>query len=749
MKKFLLIALTICISSIAIAQPTNIGFDNGSFNGWVGYEGYNPNSNNPLVTVTGPITPPSNLNAAETACDYFSLVSTGTDPNMGVPLVSPLGGYCARMGGENRNLGAGAGGCDDTPSGSQNNTAGEVLQNTFKVTPACASLQYIFLFAYLDGAHPNGGQPYFNAEVLDSTGAILSNCYSYVQQGLGGVPPTGYASNAGIYYTPYWFGNYVDLSAYINHSVTIRFTVAGCFSTGHYGYAYVDCKTGPSKITLQSLPCAGSNAILNALPSFGSTYNWSGPAGATITNNGTQQVSVNQAGTYSLAITNQSGCTYNFDTTITFNAAPTLSITSSSSNICAGNTTTLTANGASTYTWSNNEIASTITPALTTSTNYTVTGTAANGCTGTATASVTVNPLPVIDTTGVTVTQAGCAGSLGAISNVTITGAATITYTWTQFSLNGTPVGTGSGSNATLSNINASNYCLNVVDGNTCAATFCGIAVTNAGVPNAPNATASATVACVGSEVTFSVAAVAGVTNSWMEANGTTGTGNTYTITSIPASPNPYTINVTATSAGCVSMPTTLTISTNPTPIVTYTLMQDPAPHTWDAYPTYPTNVASISWDWGDATSPTTASYPTHIYSVAGTYSICVTVTDVNGCSSTYCQDDAVSRLGNNSAQSTLVYINILNPATTSINQLSNNNAINIYPNPAQNNFTIETSSNEKQTVSVFDITGKLVLSQTINGKTNIDISNFTNGVYFIQVQTNTNVITKKIIVQH
>ena len=74
---------------------------------------------------------------------------------------------------------------------------------------------------------------------------------------------------------------------------------------------------------------------------------------------------------------------------------------------------------------------------------------------------------------------------------------------------------------------------------------------------------------------------------------------------------------------------------------------------------------------------------------------------------------------------------------------------VNIYPNPNNGTFTIETNTNEKQIVQIFDITGKIVVSQNINGKTNFDASNFENGIYFIQVQTNNSNYTQKIIVQH
>jgi hypothetical protein len=68
----------------------------------------------------------------------------------------------------------------------------------------------------------------------------------------------------------------------------------------------------------------------------------------------------------------------------------------------------------------------------------------------------------------------------------------------------------------------------------------------------------------------------------------------------------------------------------------------------------------------------------------------------------------------------------------------------NIYPNPAQNKITID--ANDVVDVKLFDVLGKQIFTTKDN---QLDVSNFTNGVYFIQVQTNTSTTTQKIMVQH
>ncbi|HXD91579.1 MAG TPA: T9SS type A sorting domain-containing protein [Bacteroidia bacterium] len=85
--------------------------------------------------------------------------------------------------------------------------------------------------------------------------------------------------------------------------------------------------------------------------------------------------------------------------------------------------------------------------------------------------------------------------------------------------------------------------------------------------------------------------------------------------------------------------------------------------------------------------------------------------------------------------------------STASIQKNKAQQTVSIYPNPAQNNFTIQTSSNDKQLVNIFDVTGKQVLTQTINGTTSIDASNLSAGVYNISISGNQSVINKKLVI--
>ena len=339
-------------------------------------------------------------------------------------------------------------------------------------------------------------------------------------------------------------------------------------------------------------------------------------------------------------------------TTAPAGTTPPVGITASQDSVCSNTTVTLTASGASTYTWNTGSTASTITVAPANSTTYNVIGTdATGGCINMAMQPIYVESITINATQNIV---------CGSPASVTLTASGANTYTWN--------------------------------------------------------------------------------------------TGNiTNTISATPTVTTTYTVNGTGSMAGCTSLSAieTVTVSSNPIPITSFTLTPDTTPHYWDAYAGYPPNVTNASWSWGDGTS-TIGLYPSHIYAAPGSYNVCVTVTVTTGCSVSYCQSDSVYRLVNNSVYSSMVYVNVLPPhnQTTSINKVtSKNKQVNIYPNPNSGSFVIETNAATKQTIQVYDITGKMVLIQTVNGKTNIDASVLDEGVYNISISSSEGVVNKRIVI--
>ncbi len=90
-------------------------------------------------------------------------------------------------------------------------------------------------------------------------------------------------------------------------------------------------------------------------------------------------------------------------------------------------------------------------------------------------------------------------------------------------------------------------------------------------------------------------------------------------------------------------------------------------------------------------------------------------------------------------------YNSILVP--TGLNNQSNTLAA-LYPNPTNGRFTVELNSKEKQSLQVFDISGQMVLSQTIeNGKASIDANYLAAGIYNISIKGAASITNKKLVI--
>ncbi|HEX7412433.1 MAG TPA: choice-of-anchor tandem repeat GloVer-containing protein [Bacteroidia bacterium] len=185
-----------------------------------------------------------------------------------------------------------------------------------------------------------------------------------------------------------------------------------------------------------------------------------------------------------------------------------------------------------------------------------------------------------------------------------------------------------------------------------------------------------------------------------------------------------------------------------PPPTVTYTLTADIAPHTWDAYAAYSPNVVSARWYWGDG-KDTMALYPSHTYSVAGTYSICVAAYSACGDSAISCQNDAVSRSGNNSPYSSMVYINVLSSHTTGITKMASSNEVSIYPNPASSSLQVTLSGNiQNTTLQITDMLGNTVKQSILYNPTSIiNIADLAEGIYNISISSNEGVVNKRVVI--
>jgi F0F1-type ATP synthase assembly protein I len=214
---------------------------------------------------------------------------------------------------------------------------------------------------------------------------------------------------------------------------SINTSAAGTFNYTFTPDAGQCADVGTLSITINALPsvnagsdvaiCPGGSATLTA--SGANSYVWSPATGLSATTGASVTASPSATTTYTVTGTDGNSCSNSDDVLVTVNPLPNIT-TSGDVTICNGETTSLTASGATNYVWSPASGLSAVTgspvaanPSATTT--YTVTGTDANNCSNTASLTVTVNPQPTIALNGAPT----CATDLLTYSvNITVSGGA-------------------------------------------------------------------------------------------------------------------------------------------------------------------------------------------------------------------------------------------------------------------------------------------------------------------------------------
>jgi gliding motility-associated-like protein len=239
-----------------------------------------------------------------------------------------------------------------------------------------------------------------------------------------------------------WNNNVNTSSINVNPSTTTIFTVTGS-SGGCFGENTTTVTVNQLPVlTLTATPtaiCEGESSTLTI--SGANTYAWSNSV-----NGNNQIVNPNSTITYSVTGTDSDGCENTSTITISVTPTPTISVNTAS--ICAGQTATLTATGANTYTWSTNETTNPILTAPSNTILYTLTG-ATNGCIGTFTTYVFVTQSPTINISATNPT--GCVPLCVAFTDQTSASCSTISYNY------GDGV-TGNSNNPNYCYNNAGNY---------------------------------------------------------------------------------------------------------------------------------------------------------------------------------------------------------------------------------------------------------------------------------------------------
>jgi PKD repeat protein len=138
---------------------------------------------------------------------------------------------------------------------------------------------------------------------------------------------------------------------------------------------------------------------------------------------------------------------------------------------------------------------------------------------------------------------------------------------------------------------------------------------------------------------------------------------------------------------------------------------------------------ATYAWDFGDGSTSADPN-PNHTYAAAGTYYVCLIVSNSNAggsCADTVCDSVNTAHPGHPH------HWFKLGAENTSVS----NAVVAIYPNPMVENATLHienTSGNV--TFRVFQINGQIVLNKIVgNGDYNLSKDNLTEGMYFYTVE--------------
>jgi VCBS repeat-containing protein len=545
-------------------------------------------------------------------------------------------------------------------------------------------------------------------------------------------------------------------------SYTSPFTSTVYASTGVYTETYIACggtNTVNLNLTVNPAPtitvaanpsviCSGTTVSLTATGSSTSyTWNTTGP------NTSTLNVTPAATTIYTVA-GNAGGCTVTRTISVGVTATPTIGVNSSANTICQNVSTTITASGATTYSWSTGATTNTISDTPLTNTVYMVSS--SNGsCSSTNSIAITVNPSP-------TVTLVASSNTICSGNTITITASGANVYAWSS----------SSSTNAVITAAPANSTVYTVVGiSNNCSDTkTIGITVNQTPVVSVSTSTS---IACTGSMVTLTATGAA--TYSW----STGATTNPATVT--PFASSVYTVTGTA-SNGCPKNATiSIGVIASPTLVV---VPSATAICTGDELSLTASGAFTYTWNTGAQGSVLTLT-PTAgaNYTVTGKGpNVCLGQTVIfipvnaipnvaaNSNHQVMCKGESATITASGastyswSTSTSTASSLVVSPTTTKtytvtgidgngckmsvalthtvsdcvgITSWNNNTRMEVYPNPSKGVFTINLpNSHASATLEIYNVTGqKIAEKESVNGAAIINLEGFASGIYYLKIK--------------
>lgn len=174
----------------------------------------------------------------------------------------------------------------------------------------------------------------------------------------------------------------------------------------------------------------------------------------------------------------------------------------------------------------------------------------------------------------------------------------------------------------------------------------------------------------------------------------------------------------------------------------------------WILFPMNPSNTMTYMWNFGDGNT-STEPFPTNVYELAGTYTICLTVSG-NGCTGTTCVTFTVTPEGDflpGGMPMTGFTLNVVNAIPNNVKEVSAEALLEAYPCPFQDELTlnIQSAIAGNAQVACYDMTGALIAQEqfVVSNQLNtysIPTGSWSNGAYTIVVSTPSDTIRRVVV---
>ena len=500
--------------------------------------------------------------------------------------------------------------------------------------------------------------------------------------------------------------------------ITVTFTITpsanGCIGAPITATVLVN-PTPVGTISIAPNPgCVGSSVQFSA--TGGVFYNWSGPQGWT---SAQQNPSIllstyQQAGVYSVTITNAQGCFVVLTDKLDVLYPPVATATYEQSTACTGSTLLLHGTGAGSYAWSgpagftsNKQDPEILNVTAANTGLYTLIVTSPNGCTAATTLNITINNLPSLSANPI-LTQT-CEGS-----TIQLFAAGSGSFVW-----NGPATYTSTDQNPVIVNIPihlSGTYTVNLTASTGCVST----ASVTVKVYDQIHAIATASEDTICQGQSLQLHAEGGSTYLWNGPNGFNSTESDPRIDNItPAASGKYYVYI-SNEGGCFGY-AELTILVKPS--AKSFAYATPNPVNENSPVQFIASSNGVAYSWSGPLGFTSNVQNPFIKKVsrymAGVYT--VTITNENGCPSIV---NVVLRV---------IYTNkggntIDGDGLTTRSEVTGT----VYPNPTNDLLYFDTQSSESIEYVIYDVNGKMQVVQKTTSDRYISTSQLPSGVYQI-----------------